>query len=159
MNDLLEGIPPVVTCPRCGKEAKINALVDQDTLIDYFYECSCGVVEGHIFGLDLDKDLKELYGKNYEEIDKERLRLWGSLEKKSLEIKSLRTIIQNPVPVPSSELANWRKCKEDILHKLTTGLVVLDDLFAIDELVEKLSSVKNILSQIEEFVVKYHLRD
>lgn len=35
-------IPTVVDCPCCGEQATINRRVDQDLVMDYFYECRCG---------------------------------------------------------------------------------------------------------------------
>lgn len=39
---LLDRVPPSIECPHCGEGATVNAHVDQERRVGYFYECCCG---------------------------------------------------------------------------------------------------------------------
>ncbi|NFF75967.1 hypothetical protein [Clostridium sporogenes] len=96
----------------------------------------------HKYGYDLESDLKELYGKDYESINEMRNVLFSSLENEPFEIKILRNIIQNPVPISKDELAIW------LINKLN-----IYDKYNI-----KITTITNI-EFIEKFAKKYHLKE
>lgn len=94
------------------------------------------------YGYNLENDLKELYDEDYENINELRKVLFSNLENERFEIKMLRNIIQNPVPVSEDEFAIW------LIQKLN-----LYDKYNIS-----FTTITNI-EFIERFVKKYHMKE
>lgn len=100
------------------------------------------IKDNHQYGLDFIEDSKHLYGENYEEINYMRYDLFELLNDTHFVIQSLRTIIQNPVPISNQDIESFDKMYELVKEKY--------DL--------RKSTVKAINS-IRKFAITYHLKD
>lgn len=91
----------------------------------------------HRYGLDLESDLKALYGDDYISINEERYRLWENLSKSNIPF-IIKSIIQNPTPINKKYYMKWldyiRDCENDISKN---GMIVIE--------------------KVKDFVIKYHL--
>lgn len=93
------------------------------------------------YGFNLEEDLKQLYGDNYEYINDKRIKLFKKLEDtEPLKIQQLKRIIQNPIPITNAELKEWKNIKNEILKKYSIKYTTIE-----------------ILNSIEAFVIKYHI--
>ncbi|MBN3376242.1 hypothetical protein CF087_20615 [Clostridium botulinum] len=69
----------------------------------------------HKYGYDITKDMKELYGEDYEQINNIRVSLAESVLNTSQAMCNVMNIIQNPIPVKQQELDKWIKDKDVFL--------------------------------------------
>lgn len=96
----------------------------------------------HEFEFDLESNLKQLYGENYEKVNKTREMLFLEMENKPFEIKQLRNIIQNPTPISKEGFDEWRKEKDSLYRKYHNNC---DTVFTIE--------------MIDYFIREYHLKE
>lgn len=96
----------------------------------------------HQYGFDLEKDLKMLYGDNYNIIDRMRTNLFNSLENETIEIRRLRNIIQNPIPITQNNFDQWQKYKYEMIKKYNIKHETL-----------------NIINRIENFIILHYMND
>lgn len=98
--------------------------------------------DNYEYGFDLYEDIKQLYGENYEEINSKRYKLLEGLNNDILEIKLLRNIIQNPVPITREQFNEWVKTKNKIINE-----------YQYDLTLRTIHTLKNI----EDFAYVHHV--
>jgi len=69
----------------------------------------------HEYGYDIEKDMKELYGKDYDLINNIRVSLAESVLTTGQTMCNLMNIIENPIPVEQQELDKWIEDKDVFL--------------------------------------------
>lgn len=89
----------------------------------------------HKYGYNLENDKKELYGKNYNEINNEREKILSDLSWLASDMRSSINILQNPVPIESGWIDEWVEIHE-----------------------KKIEVLKENLKKAEDFARKYHVK-
>lgn len=97
-------------------------------------------MDNYLYGLNYEDDIEKLYGDNYREINRIRLSLFDNFVCNNIEVRRLRNIIQNPIPITNEQLAEWICDKNNLNNHLS-------------------SYDKEILREIEWFVCKYHIKE
>lgn len=80
---------------------------------------------------ELEKDLKNLYGENYKEINEKRHELWLETENIKHLTRNLQSFIQNPVPITEENFKLFEKSRKQI---------------------------NQVIDELEQFIKDYHLR-
>lgn len=99
-------------------------------------------MNNHKYGFDYEEDVKNLYGKNHKLLNDKRIRLFEEFNPSVPEVKALRNIIQNPMPITTEQFNEWSSIKNKLLKSCGYYLSEND---------------KNILSDINNFVYVYHV--
>ena len=94
----------------------------------------------HQYGYDMEKDIKKLYGKEHESINNRRMELWEMMCEYDNQLRQLKSIIQNPVPITREDLTEWKHIKNRL---------EVDGTFS--------KKMKDVINEVEEFVKEYHL--
>ncbi|QDY27041.1 hypothetical protein [Clostridium botulinum] len=72
----------------------------------------------HKYGYDITEDMRELYGKDYEQINNIRVSLAESVLTTGQTMCNLMNIIQNPIPIRQQELDKWIEDKDVFLTNI-----------------------------------------
>lgn len=96
----------------------------------------------HKYGFDYEEDIKNLYGKNHKLLNDKRIKLFEEFNPSVPEVKALRNIIQNPMPIKTEQFNEWSSIKSRLLKSYGYYLSEYD---------------KNILNEINSFVYVYHV--
>lgn len=96
----------------------------------------------HKYGFNYEEDIRNLYGANCELLSNKRIQLFESFIPNIPEVKALRDIIQNPIPITKDQFEEWCNTKDGLIKKYDYYLSEHD---------------KNILNEIKNFVYVYHV--
>lgn len=96
--------------------------------------------EDYQYGIDLESDIKKLYGDNYLELNEKRSALFYKIISYDNFLWRLRSMIQNPVPITTVDFDEWIREKSELMLK---GAVF--------------GEVADLIEEVEEFIKKYHL--
>lgn len=99
-------------------------------------------MEDHKYGFDYEEDIRNLYGVNYELLNNKRIQLFESFTPNVPEVKALRSIIQNPMPITKERWQEWCDVKDNLIKMCGCYLSEYD---------------KNTLNEITSFVYVYHV--
>ena len=98
----------------------------------------------HKYGFNYEEDIRNLYGANCELLSNKRIQLFESFIPNIPEVKELRDIIQNPMPITKERWEEWCDVKDGLIKKCGYYLSEYD---------------KTILNEIKSFVYVYHLKE
>lgn len=101
-------------------------------------------MQDYTYGLDYEEDIRKLYGKDYKAINNKRFELCDSLNPNVLEVKILRNIIQNPMPITKEQLDEWKNIRDKLINQY--GYYLSDN-------------DKDILNEIYNFAYIYHVKE
>ena len=86
----------------------------------------------HEYGFNLEDDLKALYGESYSEIDDMRKVLFLGMQNEPFEIRQLRNIIQNPVPITYDDFKHWSEDKLKMFNEYSLSYKTIDKVNLIE---------------------------
>lgn len=72
----------------------------------------------HLYGFDLDADIKQLYGKDSKKLNKIRKEYFDEILSVQTKVRMLGSYIQNPVPCTKKEYIEFQNIKNEIRYKL-----------------------------------------